>query len=65
MDLQPPNTTHNSPTGYVRGLRISQKPHVLVLPENVPISDFYTVNLDEMDPKVAIPQNLAKIDFLP
>ena len=44
----------------VRGPRISEKPHKLVLPQNVPISAFYAVILCEMDPNVAKQVNLAQ-----
>ena len=37
--------------------------HKLVLPENVSISAFYTINLGEMDPKEAKLDNLAKNRF--
>ena len=49
----------------LEGPESPKSPHKLVLPENVPMSDFYAVILGEMDPKVAIAQNLAKIYFLP
>ena len=37
-----------------------KSPHKLVLPENVSISAFYTINLGEMNPKEAKLVNLAK-----
>ena len=40
--------------------KISKKSHKLLLPENVSISAFYTVILDEMDPKMAKLVNLAQ-----
>ena len=37
-----------------------KSPHKLVLPEDVSISAFYTINLGEMDPKEVKLVNLAK-----
>ena len=42
------------------GSESPKSPHKLVLPENVSISAFYTINLGEMDPKEAKLFNLAK-----
>ena len=53
QDLEAPNKAHNSPTGYVRGPESPKSPHKLVLPENISISAFYTVQLGEIGPKVA------------
>ena len=44
----------------LEGSESPKSPHLLVIPENVSISAFYTVILGEMDPKVAIVPNLAK-----
>ena len=56
LDLS--NEAHNSPTGYVGGLRISQIPHKLVVPEKSTLNAFYIV-LIEMDPKVVKRVHLA------
>ena len=45
----------------LEGPESPNSPHKLVLPENVSISAFYTVLMDEMDPKMAKLMNLAKI----
>ena len=45
----------------LEGPESPKSPHKLVLPENVPMSDFYTVILGEMDPKMAKLVNLAQI----
>ena len=45
----------------LEGSKSPKSPHILVLPENVLISDFYAVILGEMDPKLAKMVNLSKI----
>ena len=45
----------------LEGPESPKSPHKLVLPENVSISAFHTVLLDEMDPKVTKLVNLAQI----
>ena len=45
----------------LEGPESPKSPHKLVLPENVSISAFYTVNLGEMGPKVTKLVNLAQI----
>ena len=45
----------------LEGPEYPKSPGKLLLPENVPISDFYTVILGEMDPKVAKLVILAQI----
>ena len=45
----------------LKGPESLKVPINLVLPENLPISAFYAVILDEMDPNVAKLVNLAKI----
>ena len=44
----------------LEGSESPKSPHKLVLPENVSISAFYTINIGEMDPKEAKLVNLAK-----
>ena len=45
----------------LEGPESPKNPHKLVLPENVSISDFYTIIMGEMDPKVAKLVDLAQI----
>ena len=47
----------------LEGSESPKSPHKLVLPENVSISAFYTINPGEMDPKEAKLINLAKNRF--
>ena len=43
----------------LEGPESSRSPHILVIPENVSISAFYTIILGEMDPKEAKLDNFA------
>ena len=60
LDFWGPNKVNNSSICLLEGPESPKGPHKLVLPENVPISAFYTVLMGEMDPKVANLVNLAE-----
>ena len=45
----------------LEGSESPKSPHKLVLPENVSIIAFYTINMGEMDPKVAKLANLPQV----